>query len=243
MLREVVLDTETTGLELKDGHRIIEIGCVELIDRNRTGRFFHTYVNPERSIDSFAFAVHGISEEFVRNHKTFSLIAREFLDFIKDSRLVIHNADFDIRFINHELAPLGLPLIEKNNVIDTLLLARKKFPGSPASLDALCRRFNVSLKERDKHGALVDAELLAVVYVMMQKAVQARMVFDTHTKKYQSIAEDALLNNLELDFIQEQRRFVLSNSEKQNHEEMLKKIKNSIWEKINKNCTLKCNKA
>lgn len=232
VLREVVLDTETSGLEIQNGHRIIEIGCVELVNRCRTGRYFHTYVNPEREIDSTAFAVHGISTDFIKTCKLFRMIAGDLLNFIDGSTLVIHNAEFDLRFINHELAPLGLPLLEKKNVVDTLSLARKKFPGSPASLDALCRRFNISLKERGKHGALIDAELLAAVYLMMHKATQARITFCVDSNRSQNFNEKSCGKHDDICY--ERRYFTLTHDERQKHENMLKTIKNSIWEQKNK---------
>ena len=165
-IREIVLDTETSGLRIRDGHRIIEIGCVELKNKRRTGRSYQAYVNPQRGIDAEAMRVHGIASEFLQDKPLFSQIARDFLQFIGNSRLVIHNAAFDISFINYELAICGLPTITNDRVVDTLLMARKKYPGSPASLDSLCKRFAVSLETRNKHGALVDAELLASVYII-----------------------------------------------------------------------------
>ncbi len=162
-LREIVLDTETTGLDV-NSHRIIEIGCVELINHIPTGKVFHRYINPERSIDKGAFKVHGISEEFLKDKPLFSEIASEFLNFISSDTLVIHNAGFDIKFLNMELGKLNAKLISSDRVLDTLPLARKKF-GPPASLSALCERFGISLESRELHGALIDAELLAKVYV------------------------------------------------------------------------------
>lgn len=204
------------------------------MDRRRTGNYFHAYVNPEREIDSAAFAVHGVSNDFIKQYGPFSAIARDFLNFIGNSMLVIHNANFDIRFINHELAPLGLPLLDKKNVVDTLLLARKKFPGSPASLDALCRKFNISLKEREKHGALVDAELLAAVYIMMHRAVQARMAFGINQGRSQNSNEKTYDNSSASDLLYERRYFTLTNEEKQKHEDMLRELKTSIWASINR---------
>ena len=169
-MREVVLDTETTGIEHKDGHRIIEIGCVELIDRRLTGRHYHVYINPQREIDEGAQAVHGISSEFLADKPLFSDIADDFMNFISGARLVIHNAAFDVGFIDSELARLnkGHGLVAEHcSVLDTLLMAREKHPGQRNSLDALCKRYGVDNSQRDLHGALLDAEILADVYLLM----------------------------------------------------------------------------
>ena len=164
-MREIVLDTETTGFEPSEGHRIVEIGAVELLNHMPTGRVYHQYINPERSMPAEAFAVHGLSEDFLRPQPVFRQIARAFADFIGDARLVIHNAAFDIKFLNFELGLAGLPPLSWDRVTDTLAMARQKFPGSPASLDALCRRFGVDNSAREKHGALLDSEILAEVYL------------------------------------------------------------------------------
>jgi len=165
-MREIVLDTETTGMNPVDGHKLVEIGCVELVNHIPTGRTYHQYINPERDVPAEAAAVHGLTEERLKNEPTFGEIVGDFLDFLGgDSRLVIHNAEFDMKFINAELAAFGFPSITPKRVIDTVLMARKKFPGSPASLDALCRRFNIDNSSRILHGALLDSELLAEVYL------------------------------------------------------------------------------
>jgi DNA polymerase-3 subunit epsilon len=163
-MREVVLDTETTGLDPQGGHRIVEIACIELVHHVSTGRNFHRYVNPERDIPEEALAVHGLSAEFLAQHPPFSAVADELVAFIGTDRLVIHNADFDLAFLNAELARLDRPPLACSHV-DTLGLARSRFPGSPASLDALCRRFAIDLSARIMHGAVVDCELLAEVYL------------------------------------------------------------------------------
>lgn len=165
MIREIVLDTETTGFEPSQGHRLVEIGCLELINHVPTGRVFHTYLNPNRDVPQDAYAVHGLSYEFLKDHPPFQDMASPFLEFIEDSSLVIHNAKFDMKFLNAELKDHDLPEIPFNRAVDTLMIARRKFPGSPASLDALCKRFGVDNKARNKHGALLDAELLAQVYL------------------------------------------------------------------------------
>lgn len=164
-MREIVLDTETTGLNPEDGHRIVEIGCVELHNLVPTGNTFHAYINPERDMPSEAFRVHGLSDAFLSDKPLFAQIVGEFLDFVGDAKLVIHNAAFDMAFINAELRLLGFTPIPVAQAIDTVRIAREKFPGAQASLDALCRRFNIDNSARTKHGALLDAELLAEVYL------------------------------------------------------------------------------
>jgi DNA polymerase-3 subunit epsilon len=166
-MREVVLDTETTGLEPAQGHRVIEIGCLELKNRTPTGRRYHTYINPQRDVPEEARRISNLSTEFLVDKPLFADVANGFLDFIEDSTLVIHNAEFDLKFLNAELRRLEKPLLPSERAIDTMLMARRRFPGAPASLDALCRRFNIGLEEREEkgHGALLDAELLAEVYL------------------------------------------------------------------------------
>jgi DNA polymerase-3 subunit epsilon len=164
-VREVVLDTETTGLDPLNGDRIVEIGCVELFNHVETGRVFHRYVNPERDIPEEVLAIHGLSREFLSSHPAFAAIAGEFLEFIADSPLVIHNAAFDLGFINAEMRKSERPPLPMERAIDTVALARRKFPGAQASLDALCQRFKIDASERALHGALKDARLLAAVYL------------------------------------------------------------------------------
>ncbi len=164
-MREMVLDTETTGLDPKARHRIVEIGCVELINHVATTGTFHKYINPERDMPDEAFRVHGLSEEYLRDHPVFSEIAEEFLTFIGDSPLVIHNAEFDMGFLNAELAKIKLGTLDLSRSIDTVRMARKRFPGAPANLDALCKRFQIDNSNRELHGALLDARLLADVYL------------------------------------------------------------------------------
>ena len=164
-MREIVLDTETTGLDPNAGHRVIEIGCIELINHIPTGLTYHQYVNPERAMPDEAFAVHGLSEVFLSQHPVFAEIAPAFLEFVGDAKLVIHNAGFDIKFLNAELERLEHMAIPLARAIDTVQLARQRFPGAQASLDALCRRFEIDNSARNKHGALLDAELLSLVYL------------------------------------------------------------------------------
>ena len=163
-MKEVVLDTETTGISVRDGHRIVEIGCIELENLVPTQNKFHCYINPERKVSEKAFQVHGYSDEFLSKQKKFNEIVEEFLSFIKDKKLIIHNAEFDVGHINHELEILGKKKIE-NQIIDTIALAREKFPGSSLSLDALCRKYRIDNSKRTQHSALVDCDLLAKVYI------------------------------------------------------------------------------
>ena len=162
---EIVLDTETTGLSVKEGHRIVEIGCVELKNQIPTKIFFHCLLNPERKVSEDAFKIHGYSDDFLSNKKKFSEIAKDFLEFINDKKLIIHNADFDLSHLNNELTIIGKNTIKKNRVIDTLELAREKFPGSAINLDSLCKKFRINYLKRQRHNALVDCELLSKVYI------------------------------------------------------------------------------
>ena len=164
-MKEVILDTETTGLEVREGHRIVEIGCIELDNYVITSKKFHCYLNPERKVSEQAFKVHGYSDEFLLTQKKFRDIADEFLDFIKDKKLVIHNASFDLSHLNNELSLIGKKKIDKSVVIDTLQVAREKFPGSQISLDALCKRYKIDNTKRKKHSAIIDCELLNKVYI------------------------------------------------------------------------------
>jgi DNA polymerase-3 subunit epsilon len=184
MTRQIVLDTETTGLDWKSGDRVLEIGCVELLNRTLTGRHFHVYINPERSINAEAQAVHGISEEFLADKPVFAAIAQEFEDFVRGAELVIHNAAFDVGFLNYELGLLGRPAIKElcDGVIDTLALAREQNPGKKASLNALCERYEIDNAHRTLHGALLDAELLAEVYLAMTRGQESLiMALDENT--------------------------------------------------------------
>lgn len=190
-MREIVLDTETTGLDPASGDRIVEIGCLELVNRLPTGETFHVYINPERDMPREAEAVHGLSAEFLADKPLFSQIADDFVAFVKGAALIIHNAAFDMKFLNAELARLGRDDLRDNQIIDTLSMARQKFPGAPASLDALCRRFGVDNSGRDLHGALIDSELLAGVYLELSGGRQPGLVFQAEAAR----AESAALRN------------------------------------------------
>tara|TARA_E500000331_G_C17188484_1_gene683760 strand:+ start:26 stop:700 length:675 start_codon:yes stop_codon:yes gene_type:complete len=186
---EVIIDTETTGLSIADKHRIVEIGCVELNDQIPTNNIFHEYINPKRSVSEEAYKVHGYSDKFLSDKKTFEEISDNFLEFIKDKKLIIHNASFDLSFLNYELRLTNKKMINNSNVIDTLELARLKYPGSPNSLDALCKRFNIDNSKREKHSALIDCNLLKEVYINLvdQKEpklnLQSKEITDTKFNK------------------------------------------------------------
>jgi len=177
-MREIVLDTETTGLNPFDGHRIVEIGAVELWQQMPTGQTYHQYINPERPMPQEAFEVHGLGDEFLADKPVFTAIAQAFLDFVQGSKLVIHNASFDMRFLNAELEWAGLRPLPSDQALDTLAIARRKFPGSNASLDALCRRFGIDNSMREKHGALLDSEILADVYLELIGGKQPDFVLE-----------------------------------------------------------------
>jgi DNA polymerase III subunit epsilon len=225
-MREIVLDTETTGLDPYQGHKIVEIGCVELINRVRTGEVFQTYVNPMRGMPKTAYGIHGISEEFLKDKPTFAEIASDFLKFINKGSLIIHNARFDMGFLNFELEGINKPNLNNKKVVDTLLYARKKFPGSPASLDALCRRFKVDLSARDKHGALLDSELLAEVYIHLTGGRQSSMDFSRKLQAIESKKTDVI--TVETKTI-ETRMFKVSDTELENHKQVLAKITKPVW--------------
>ncbi|MCT4634764.1 MAG: DNA polymerase III subunit epsilon [Rickettsiales bacterium] len=221
MKREIILDTETTGLKPEEGHKLIEICAMEVVDGVKTGNIFHTYINPKRDVPEGAFKVHGISTEFLLDKKVFSEIAAEFVEFIKDSTLVIHNAKFDVGFLNYELKKLGHPLINLNEVVDTLSLARRKFPGSPANLDALCKRFKISLSKRDKHGAIIDVELLYEVYLhLLEKHLLIKTENDVENKAKGVIIKKEF---------REARNYNASKEELEAHAEFVKAIKEPIW--------------
>lgn len=233
-MRELCLDIETTGLDPRSGHRIIEIACVELVNKVKTGNFFHTYINPRREVPNEAFAIHGISTEFLQDKPIFDHVAHKFLDFIKDATLVIHNAAFDTKFLNYELGVLGLPTLDMTKVVDSLTIARTKFPGSPASLDALCRRFNVDLSKRTKHGALLDTELLCEVYIELMGGAQKGFGFEetknSAIKKENAEIEVQKSAANESKNILPKRVFPVSEDDLKLHQEFVSKnIKNNLW--------------
>lgn len=193
MMREIVLDTETTGLNPFDTprHRIVEIGAVELFNQVPTGKTYHQYINPERGMPNEAFEVHGIGEDFLADKPKFSTIAAAFLNFVGDAKLVIHNAEFDMRFLNAELEWSGHRLLPSDQALDTLKIARRRFPGSPASLDALCRRFGIDTSAREKHGALLDSEILAEVYLELTGGKQPDFALSQAPSSEPAISENA----------------------------------------------------
>ena len=191
-MKEVILDTETTGLSVKDGHRIVEIGCIELENLIPTQNSFHCYLNPERKVSDKALEVHGYTDEFLKSKKKFVEVVEEFLSFIKDKKLIIHNAEFDLAHLNNELKILGKNTIQ-NDIIDTLILAKNKFPGSPVSLDALCRRYRIDNSKRDKHTALIDCDLLSKVYINLIDQKEPKLNFQTKEQKdFKNIREKIL---------------------------------------------------
>ena len=176
-MNEIFLDTETTGLSANDRHRIVEIACIETNDLSPTNRTFHKMINPQRDVPEEAFKVHGFSTEFLKSKETFDKIVDEFLEFIKDKKIIIHNASFDLSFLNHELKLIRKNEIKNQNIVDSLEVARNKFPGSSNSLDALCRRFSIDLSRRKKHNALLDCELLREVYINLLDAKEPKLIF------------------------------------------------------------------
>ena len=188
-MREIVLDTETTGFEPTEGDRIVEIGAVELFNHMPTGRTYHQYINPERPMPKAAFEVHGLGDDFLRDKPVFRAIAQDFLDFVGSDKMVIHNASFDMKFLNHELAAVGLPKLPNTQALDTLALARQKFPGSPSALDALCRRFGVDNSSREKHGALLDSEILAEVYLELIGGRQPDFALSSNSNQNRTVED------------------------------------------------------
>lgn len=235
-MREVVLDTETTGINPKDGHRIIEIGALELDHHLPTGKQFHIYINPEKEIDASAIAIHGLTTQFLSDKPVFKEIVDQFLEFIGDAPLVIHNAGFDMGFINAELEKIQRPILPMNRAVDTLAMARKKFPGAQANLDALCRRFEIDNSHRDLHGALIDADLLATVYIELLGGRQPGLSLTPDVQKEEflvyenkGLADSNTTAGLDTKTIRPIRPHAPSPQEIAAHEKFLKKIKNAIW--------------
>lgn len=226
-MREISLDTETTGLSFADGDKITEIGCVEIIDKKITGKTFHAYINPQREVGEKAAEISGLTYDFLKKFKTFKETYQEFLDFVKDDRLVIHNAPFDIGFLNFELGEVGVSGFKLDETIDTLVMAKEKYPGSPSTLDALCRRFSVDSTMRIKHGALIDAELLAQVYINMSVELTQKDIFgaiQVNTDNNENFDEKIYIKD---------RYFFPSETELKLHSEFIAKIKNSVWDNFN----------
>ena len=221
-MREIVLDTETTGLDSKLGHRIVEIGAIELINHIPTDNIYHCYINPQREVDQGAFEVHGLSTQFLSQFKNFENVVDDFNAFIKSDPLIIHNAPFDIGFLNSELLAIGRNTIDKNRIIDTLPMARKKFPGAQVNLNALCRKYNIDNSHRDLHGALVDADLLASVYLELIGGKQPGLGLANERKK-QGITEFAVQKE------RAKRVFAVNATELETHSKLLDSLTNPIW--------------
>ena len=228
MLREIVFDTETTGFKAEEGERLVEIGAVELINHMPTGKTYHQYINPEKEVPEEAFKVHGLSYDFLKDFPVFEKVADEWLEFIgEDAILVAHNASFDINFLNYELKQLGKPTLSWDRVVDTLEIARSMFPGARNNLDALCRRFNVDNSSRTNHGALLDAELLAKVYLELMGGEEPTMGLEA--EKVVKGSSGNLFSH-ENKTYREPRIFALSEEEQKTHEEFLEsKLKAAVW--------------
>lgn len=226
-MREIVLDTETTGMDPFEGDRIVEIGCVELMNHVPTGAVLQLYINPERDVPPEATAVHGITNEFLRDKPVFSQVYTEFMAFIKDARLVIHNAEFDMKFINWELQNVGHEVLPWSICTDTLAMARKKFPGSPANLDALCRRFAIDNTQRHYHGALLDSELLAEVYLELLGGRQHGLGFSTQKADSNSDSKNTVQKKERPG--RAPRKFEISPDERAAHKALLEKLTDPLW--------------
>jgi DNA polymerase-3 subunit epsilon len=227
MIREIILDTETTGMDPDTGDRLVEIGCLELVNHIPTGNTFQTYLNPQREVPPGAVRVHGLTTEFLKDKPLFTEKVEAFLDFIGDAHLVIHNAEFDMKFINAELKSAGFPTLSMKRVTDTVMMARQKFPGQPASLDALCRRFKIDNSERKFHGALLDSELLAEVYIELLGGRQRGFSLDAAGES--AVGGSASFSVRIKRQNRETRHFPPSAEELAMHAEFIGKIKNSLW--------------
>lgn len=224
-MREIIFDTETTGLDPKSGHRIVELGCVELMNHLPTGNSFHRYINPERDVPEEVVRVHGLTREFLSGHPTFAEVVSDLLDFLGEAVIVAHNAPFDMAFLNHELGLLGFGPVPMSRVVDTVPLARRRFPGAPASLDALCKRFDIDLSARDKHGALLDAQLLAEVYLELIGGRQPGLEL-MGTPGSGKRGENVKL----IEAVQrEPRPHAATAEEMEAHAQAIAKIKNALW--------------
>lgn len=227
-MREIVLDTETTGMDPSKGDRLVEIGCVEIENFIPTGRTFHVYINPERDVPAEAEAVHGLSTKFLKDKPVFSQIYTDMLEFIGDAKLCIHNAEFDIKFLNAELKAVGHKGFVLKDVTDTLKIAREKFPGSPANLDALCRRFGIDNSKREFHGALLDAQLLAEVYLELCGGRQHGLSL-TETAEFADHAGKTIVLEKKQ---RELRHFPVSEQELKAHSELVGKLTDALWKEI-----------
>jgi DNA polymerase-3 subunit epsilon len=228
-MREIVFDTETTGLDPLSGHRVVEIGCVELINHVATGETYHVYLNPQRLVPTEASMVHGLTDEFLADKPIFPEVVEEFLKFVGDAPLVAHNASFDAGFINAELTRTGFPTFLKDRMIDTVIMARRKFPGAPASLDALCKRFGIDLSGRQMHGALLDARLLAEVYLELLGGRQPDLAMNATATNAGIVTETA---EPKLRAFRVPRPHSATADEAAAHELFLQQIKDPLWKRV-----------
>ena len=234
-MRELVLDTETTGLDHENGDRIVEVGIIELNNHIKTGNFFHYYINPERESDIKAEKIHGLSKEFLSDKPKFSDIAEELVKFLSDSRIIIHNAKFDVGFLNSEFKKCNIMALDNDKIMDTLTLARKKYPGQSVSLDTLCRRFGIDITNRKIHGALLDAELLSLVYLELIGGKQTTLNFNNEEDIYLRNNSEEVISFRE---IYKDKKFIkvknvkLNQEDNKKHKVFIESIPNSIWKKI-----------
>jgi DNA polymerase-3 subunit epsilon len=232
-MREIVLDTETTGMDPFAGDRIVEIGCVELLNHIPTGNHYHIYINPERDVPAEVVAVHGLTEQFLKDKPIFAEIYADFLDFIGDAQLVIHNAEFDMKFINHHIQEMGAPPIPSSRIIDSLIMARQKFPGSPASLDALCKRFDIDNSNRTLHGAVLDSELLAEVYLELLGGRQTGLDLSSSQGGNAKTSDNGICSPLSKQR-REPRIFSVPEEELNAHQNMIKSLGDkALWKQVN----------
>jgi DNA polymerase III subunit epsilon len=224
-MREIILDTETTGLDPASGDRVVEIGCLELVNHVATGDEYHVYLNPERDMPAEAEAVHGLSQEFLSSKLLFSEVAEDFITFLSDSVIIAHNAGFDLGFINAELKRVGREAIPADQTIDTVKLARRKFPGAPASLDALCKRFQIDTSAREKHGALLDAQLLSHVYLELIGGREPGLALAAAEKTFEPVVTSTREHR-------EARFHEASKDERAAHAEFIESIEGAIWTKV-----------
>ena len=234
-MRELVLDTETTGLDHENGDRIVEIGIIELKNHVKTGKYFHYYINPERESNVKAEKIHGLSREFLSDKIKFKHIAEELVNFLSDSKIIIHNAKFDVGFLNSELNRCGLEYLKNENILDTMILARKQYPGQSVSLDTLCRRFGIDITNRKVHGALLDAELLSLVYLELIGGKQTKLNFNNEAEINLNIER---VNNLSLEENYKDKKYTkiknnkLNKEDNEKHKKFIETIPNNIWSKI-----------
>ena len=234
-MRELVLDTETTGLDHENGDRIVEVGIIELNNHVKTGKYFHYYINPERESDVKAEKIHGLSRQFLSDKLKFRDIAEELVEFISDSKIIIHNAKFDVGFLNSELKRCDLEYLNNNNILDTLILARKKYPGQSVSLDTLCRRFGIDITNRKMHGALLDAELLSLVYLELIGGKQTKLNFDNEVDINIDNNSEKIINlneNYKNKKFTRIKNISLNKEDHKEHKKFIETIPNNIWSKF-----------